>query len=434
MGLLMAWLTHYGYVVLLFALFLEMLALPLPGEFLMSYTGLMVFEGKLNWILSILFACSGVICGITASYFIGYRLGEPFFEKHGAKFHLGPEQMDRVSVWFDRYGNKLLFIAYFIPGVRHVTGYFCGVSRMPYRKFALVAYSGALFWTSVFISFGKVLGPKWEAYHHTLNRYMILFGLIAAGVFLLVYLYRKYRRQILDQAVNLLDRGLERFHSIGRVKFVVISAFAVFVLFFSLMIGLIQDFLANEFARFDEVAFFIVHQVFDSSWTGLMSLFAMLGSYYTFVPLIVVTGLWIGAKGKDRSLEMIFFAFVIIGGEGLDEGLRLLFHRTGPAGSLFPYTFPSEQTLISLTVCGFAAFLLVRHYGGLKTRIAAILTVAVLCLLVGISRVFFNVQYPSDVVAGYVFGGAWISLNVILLEIFRILRNDKFARRQKYAT
>ncbi|MNE76761.1 PAP2 superfamily protein [compost metagenome] len=55
-------------------------------------------------------------------------------------------------------------------------------------------------------------------------------------------------------------------------------------------------------------------------------------------------------------------------------------------------------------------------------RITATLLVITLCLLVGISRIFFDVQFPSDVIAGYVFGGAWFSLNVILLEILGILR------------
>ncbi|WP_410513588.1 phosphatase PAP2 family protein [Paenibacillus sp. BR2-3] len=52
---------------------------------------------------------------------------------------------------------------------------------------------------------------------------------------------------------------------------------------------------------------------------------------------------------------------------------------------------------------------------------AVIVTVILLCLLVGLSRIYFEVQFPSDVVAGYVFGGVWISLNVILLEILRKL-------------
>ena len=97
------------------ALFLEMLALPLPGEMLMSYTGLFVFEGKLNWLFSIVSASAGEQPGITLSYGIGYRLGKPFLMKYGARYHFGEEKLAIMSVWFDKYGDKLLFIAFFIP-------------------------------------------------------------------------------------------------------------------------------------------------------------------------------------------------------------------------------------------------------------------------------------------------------------------------------
>jgi membrane protein DedA with SNARE-associated domain/membrane-associated phospholipid phosphatase len=429
LGFILSWLENYGYGVLFFALLLEMLALPLPGEVLMSYAGLLVFQGKLNWFLSILAAGTGASVGMTISYWIGYRVGLPFFEKYGARIHLGPDKIDKVSLWFQKYGNKVLIIAYFIPGVRHITGYFSGTTRISFRKYAAYAYTGAFFWVSVFISLGKVLGPKWDKYHHTINRYMLIGGIIAAVIFILVYTYRRYKGRIKDTLLNSLEKGMQRFHSMGKVRFFVLSAFAAFVLFISLMIGLIQDFLAKEFTEFDEVTSYIVHEIFDPIWTDLMNRFALLGSYYVFAPLIVLTSLWIWFRGKNRILELSFFAFAIIGGEALDEGLRLLFHRTGPTpeGLQYPYTFPSEQTLISLTVCGYAGYLLVRHYGNAKIRITTTLLVAIVCLLVGISRIFFNVQYPSDVVAGYVFGGAWFSLNVILLEVFRILQNEKFA-------
>ncbi|SEB46050.1 bifunctional DedA family/phosphatase PAP2 family protein [Paenibacillus sp. GP183] len=426
MGFLTNWLEHYGYWVLFCSFVLEMLALPLPGEVLMSYAGLLVFQGKLGWLLSILSAGMGASIGMTISYWIGFRLGPLFFEKYGVRIHMGPDKLDKVSRWFEKYGNNMLVIAYFIPGVRHITGYFSGTTRISFRKFAIFAYTGAFFWVSVFISLGKVLGPKWEQYHHTINRYMIIGGIIAAVIFILVYTYRKYKNQIKDWIVSSVQRGVQRFESTGKVRFLLLAAFAVFVLFISLIIGLIQDFLAKENAQFDEVASYIIHQVFDPSWTSSMNFFALLGSYYVFTPVIFVTAFWILFKGKDRLLELSCFAFVIIGGELLDEALRLLFHRAGPiaVGNQFPYTFPSEQTLLSLTVCGFAAYLFVRHYGNVKVRVAATLLVVILCLFVGISRIFFNVQYPSDVAAGYVFGGAWLSLNVTLLEVLRIMRKQ----------
>ncbi|OPH57921.1 alkaline phosphatase [Paenibacillus ferrarius] len=427
MLLLTSWLEHNGYWVLFFALLLEMLALPLPGEVMMSYAGLLIFQGKLNWFLCILSAGAGVSTGVTLSYWIGFRLGTPFFEKYGTHVHLGPDKLDKISYWFQKYGNKVLIIAYFIPGVRHFTGYFSGVTRIRFRKYAWFAYTGAFIWVSVFISLGKVLGPKWEQYHHTINRYLVYAGIIAAFIFIMVYLYLKNKRRMKEVLTYSLEKGISSFHSMGKVKFIVLAAFVTLAALITLMIGLIEDFLANEFALFDEVTSYIIHEVFDPNWTVLMNCFALLGSYYVFVPLIIVTTLWIVLKGKDRMLELMSFTIVIVGGEAMDEGLRSWFHRSGPTSNIypFPYTFPSEQTLISITVCGFAAYLLVRHHANLKVHITATLLVIMLCLLVGISRIFFDVQYPSDVIAGYTFGGAWFSLNVILLEILRMLRKNK---------
>lgn len=45
----------------------------------------------------------------------------------------------------------------------------------------------------------------------------------------------------------------------------------------------------------------------------------------------------------------------------------------------------------------------------------------VICIATGLSVIFFQIQYPSDVIAGYVFGGVWLSLNIVLLEVFCVL-------------
>lgn len=115
--------NHYGYIVLFIALTLELIAFPTPGETLMTYCGFIVFKGKLNWGISIIVAAFGVITGITISYFIGRTLGTPFLKKYGSYIQMGPDRLEKTSKWFEKYGNGLLVIAYFIPGIRHVTGY-----------------------------------------------------------------------------------------------------------------------------------------------------------------------------------------------------------------------------------------------------------------------------------------------------------------------
>lgn len=414
---------HYGYWVLFFGLMVELVAFGIPTEVLMSYAGLLVFEGRLNWLMSILASGIGSVIGMTVSYGIGYKLGAPFFEKYGSRIHLGPERLKKTSAWFERYGNKLLLVAYFIPGVRHVTGYFSGITRIPFRTYMVYAYSGAFIWVSTFISLGKVLGPKWEQFHYTITKYLLIAGIVAAALLILAYMYRKYKRQLFEFTVTALKKGEKTFRSLGRVKLLIVISSGVFLLLFAVMMGLIQDFLANEFAEFDTVASYIVHVIFDETWVRWMSGFALLASYPVLVPLIAFSFGWVLRRGKDRVLESGFLILVLIGGELWGEGLRRIFHRTGPTD--IPYTFPSEQALITVIYLGFIAFLVARHLHGIWVRYAVFLAVIVVSFLVGLSRIYFHLQYPSDVVAGYVFGGVWLSLNIVLLEIFRFLRQEK---------
>ncbi|WP_445662043.1 lipid A 1-phosphatase [Bacillus sp. FSL R7-0685] len=46
----------------------------------------------------------------------------------------------------------------------------------------------------------------------------------------------------------------------------------------------------------------------------------------------------------------------------------------------------------------------------------------IVLFLIGLSRVYFNEQYPSDVAAGCAFGGVWLGLNVLVMELFRFSR------------
>lgn len=421
--------NHYGYIVLFAALTLELIALPTPGETLMIYCGFLVFEGKFNWIISIIIAASGVICGITISYFIGSKLGTTFFEKYGSYIHIGPERLEKTSKWFKKYGNGLLAVAYFIPGIRHITGYFSGITRMPFKKFAMNAYIGAFIWTGTFISLGMVLGSNWEKFHGYVRKYLIIGGLIIGIIMIGVYTYKNYKHKIKEYIAKYLENLIKIFHSLGKIRIAMVGVAIVFITMFIFVIGLIQDFLANEFIQFDTIINLLVSSIFSQKWTFAMKFFRLATSPEALILLTILIFIWIVTKGKNRLLEIRFLFIAILGGEALEEVLRFVFHRLGPSGlsmiSNIKYTFPSEQTLIATVAYGFAAFMIVRHAERKWLGSLAIIIGLFICIFSGLSALFFQLQYPSDVLAGYVFGGVWLSLNIILLEVFRILPEIK---------
>lgn len=116
----------------------------------------------------------------------------PFIHKYGKWVLLSPDKLEKTQKWFQRYGYWLIFLGYFIPGVRHFTGYFAGIIALPLRKFALYAYSGALFWVILFLGIGKVFGPQWDAMFHLVELYALRIVVII-GIILLLYIVYRWR-------------------------------------------------------------------------------------------------------------------------------------------------------------------------------------------------------------------------------------------------
>jgi membrane protein DedA with SNARE-associated domain len=408
---------------------LELIAFPLPGEVLMTYCGFLVNQQKLNWLLSILIASSGAIIGITAAYFIGSKLGIKFFKKYGNYVHLGPDKLDKTSVWFNKYGSRLLLIACFIPGVRHITGYFSGITEISYKKFALNSYIGVILWTSTFISLGKVLGNEWGKYHRIISIYLIIGSFTIALIMLLIYLYRKYKQRINEVTIRILENSIRTFNSFGKIKIVIAGAAVCFLGFSALVIGITQDFLAHEFNQFDTIAAYLVKVIFTENWLYTMYLFNNITSLKILIIVIICAIIFIMIKGIDKFLE-IRFVFLTIGcGEILQVLLRFIFRRLGPAGlslmETIKYTFPSKQSLMATVTYGFLCFLILRHIKTTYIRIASVVITIIICFFGGLSPLFYQIEYPSDVYAGYVFGGVWLTLNIVLLEVYRILPKIK---------
>ncbi|WP_052947749.1 VTT domain-containing protein [Aneurinibacillus tyrosinisolvens] len=426
MGHLTIWVNQYGYSVLFFALMLELLALPFPGEALMGYAGLLVFQGKLNWVTSILMAGAGSALGMTLSYWIGFKLGTPFFYKYGHYIHLGPERLEKVSGWFSRYGNKLLVIAYFIPGVRHFTGYFSGINRLPFRTFALYAYTGAFIWTATFISLGKVLGPQWEHFHGAIKKYLLIAGIVIGAILILYLLYKSSKERIKAAVLTMFAGLLDTFHSLGRVKLLVTGTAIMGVILFIFAVSFIEDYLSNEFKQFDTVVLTLIPLIFSGDWTPEFRWFDYMSSVQMLAAVAVLTLLGIAVKGENRGTEMAFLCFAVLGGGLFEQGLRYAFYHLpwvlSPVPAYVSAAFPSAHTLMAVVVYGFAAFLLIRHSRSPVGRIAIGTGFFLVVALVGLSRIYFQIEYPSDVTAGYIFGGVWLSLNAVLLEMNRLLQ------------
>jgi len=195
---ILQWVTEYGYAALFSLLVLGIVGLPVPDEALLVFSGYLVYKGRLLAIPTALAAFCGTACGISLSYLIGHAIGLPAIHRYGKYVHLTAERLEGVHRWFERVGDWLLAIGYFIPGVRHFTAIVAGASGLEFRKFAAFAYSGAAVWVTVFVGAGYLLGEKWHTVVEVSSRYSVVIVLLVfllACISGLVAYLRRSRRQ-----------------------------------------------------------------------------------------------------------------------------------------------------------------------------------------------------------------------------------------------
>jgi membrane protein DedA with SNARE-associated domain len=162
-------LQHYGGLGLFFLLALGVFGLPIPDETILVFTGFLIAKGNLP-IVTIIWAYAGSVIGVTASYLLGLLVGKNVLVRFGRYIGITHKKLEKAHAWYERIGKWSLLIGYYIPGIRHLFGFFAGSAYLSYWRFALYAYTGGLIWTATFLSIGYFFYHQWV--HWNLPSYL----------------------------------------------------------------------------------------------------------------------------------------------------------------------------------------------------------------------------------------------------------------------
>ncbi|MBP2659931.1 MAG: phosphoesterase PA-phosphatase related protein [Firmicutes bacterium] len=120
-----------------------------------------------------------------------------------------------------------------------------------------------------------------------------------------------------------------------------------------------------------------------------------------------------------RWREVSGLAICLIGGAALNFWLKFLFHRSRP--DLFRivqetgYSFPSGHVIASMCFYGMGAFLIMQMISSWRGRLTVATLAGLLIVVIGISRIYLGVHYPTDVLAGLAAGSMWVAFCISLL-------------------
>ncbi|RZK99248.1 MAG: phosphatase PAP2 family protein [Hymenobacter sp.] len=184
---------------------------------------------------------------------------------------------------------------------------------------------------------------------------------------------------------------------------------AVFVLAFGLFFYLTRVIFREHSEVFDDWGFAQMDRLRNAQpWTyNVMQVVTFFGSVKFFVPASILVPLLLYRSGHSRYAVELLLSMA--GGVVLNELLKGWFHRDRPTTALFyqyGLSFPSGHAMMSMAYYGCLAWLVVQHRA--RWGVAAVLVS--FALLIGLTRVYFHVHYPTDVVAGFCGGAAWLVL------------------------
>jgi membrane protein DedA with SNARE-associated domain len=162
-GLVSAYIQHFTYAGLLVVLVLCGMGLPIPEDVALLAGGFLVHRGIIQYPITILIALVGVVAGDNSLFFLGRRFGTGLVAYLGIGRPRSQRQIDWLKKFMDRHGNRAIFYARFVAGLRalvYLTAGSLGVSPL---RFFLYDLAGAVISVPLVITLGYLFGNELEA-------------------------------------------------------------------------------------------------------------------------------------------------------------------------------------------------------------------------------------------------------------------------------
>lgn len=169
----MNWIAQHGYGLIFMLFALGILGVPFPDNWILAYLGYLIFKGALLPLPTVMSVFIGSLCGMMVNYALGRTFGLYIFHRFGHFLHVTAGQIDRVHEWFQHAGRWGLVVGYFLPGVRHLTSFVAGTSKMAFGEFVVFASLGGFLWLSSFMLFGYLLEESWSRDSERLHYVML---------------------------------------------------------------------------------------------------------------------------------------------------------------------------------------------------------------------------------------------------------------------
>ena len=149
------------YEGIFLAALLETIIPPIPtlaifptAGFLASQQGITLF----GLIPMIILGAIGATIGTSAIYLIALKLGRVVLLRYLKYVKVNEKKLERVETWFEKYGDKAVFLGRMVPVMREMISVPAGLLKMKIPKFVIYTFAGSCVWSAGTILSGYYFG------------------------------------------------------------------------------------------------------------------------------------------------------------------------------------------------------------------------------------------------------------------------------------
>lgn len=186
-----ATIKSWNYVGIFSLMLLEASSLPIPSEVILPFSGYLISQGHLNFLITILVSTLAGTTGSLIDYYIGMK-GITLLARRKVldKLLFDKTRLEMAERWFNKYGTFAVFLGRMIPGFRTLISFPAGAVKMHLTKFIAYTTAGCLMWNAFLIYIGVYMGANWREVAGV-SRYIIIGFLTAVLLALIVFLIRR---------------------------------------------------------------------------------------------------------------------------------------------------------------------------------------------------------------------------------------------------
>lgn len=177
---------------------------------------------------------------------------------------------------------------------------------------------------------------------------------------------------------------------------------------------ILENIFQNEIGYFDSMIYSFVSKYITSTTTAILKFITNLGSAFIIISVAICMLIFIKNKkyGIYASMNFIIIA-------AINQALKYVIQRPRPTEFRIidesGYSFPSGHSMVSMAFYGLLIYFAYKKIQNKYLKWTVCIGLAILILLIGLSRIYLGVHYASDVIGGFCFSIAYLILFIKLM-------------------